>query len=95
MANSTELVSHDGYYESKKHNEPRQKLFAVMRYEKANQTDQPGWIFKTITQDQSELLKTLKTSIELPNTDNQGWVSNKEDVILVELIPTDIYVKKI
>lgn len=92
---TTSLVSHDSYYESNISNEPRQKLFAVLRFEKHGNTDEPGWIFQIITQDQTALLKSMKQSIDFPNTDGQGYTTNKKDVILVELIPTDTYIQKI
>lgn len=95
MEVDTNIHSHDAYYDKVKYNEPRQKLFAVMRYEKAGSTDRPGWIFKIITQDQAELLNIARLSVALPNTDNQSYVSNAEDVIIVEIIPSDIWVKKI
>lgn len=92
---STTNISHDSYYAANKNNEPRQKLFAVLRYEKQNSNDQPGWIIKIITQDQRDLIDTLNESISFPNTDGEGYVSNIEDNMLVEIIPTDVFVKKI
>ena len=92
---STTTISHDSYYAANKNNEPRQKLFAVLRYEKQGSSDSPGWIIKIITQDQRDLIDTLKKSISFPNTDGQGYVSNIEDNMIVEIIPTDVFVKKI
>ena len=57
---STTTISHDSYYAANKNNEPRQKLFAVLRYEKQGSSDSPGWIIKIITQDQRDLIDTLK-----------------------------------
>lgn len=95
MEISTDVKSHDTYYDSMKYSEPRQKLFAVMRYEKQSSSDSPGWIFKIITQDQAALLKSIKEAVGNPNSDGQGWVSNAEDCIVVEIIPSDMYIKKI
>ena len=95
MADNNLTTSHDEYYRDHKYNEPRQKLFAVLRFEKHSSSDEPGWIIQIITQDQAELLKSMKKAIDFPNSDGSGWVSNKEDVMLVEIIPTDIYIKKI
>lgn len=91
----TTNISHDSYYAANKNNEPRQKLFAVLRYEKHSVTDEPGWIIQIMTQDQGALIDTLTKSVSFPNTDGQGYVSNMEDNMIVEIIPTDVFVKKI
>ena len=95
ITTSTSTISHDNYYATNKNNEPRQKLFAVLRYEKHSVTDEPGWIIQIITQDQGVLIDTLTKSVSFPNTDGQGYVSNMEDNMIVEIIPTDVFVKKI
>jgi hypothetical protein len=93
MASSTVGSAHDQYfdlyYSKSTFGEPRQKMYAVMRFEKHGQTDDPGWYFKTITQDQSEIKKIVKQSIDYPSTDGMGWVSNVNDIMIAEIIPID------
>lgn len=79
----------DLYYNKKVFGEPRQKMYAIMRFEKRSVTDEAGWYFKSISQDQTELKKIAKNSIDYPATDGLGWVSNINDVMLVEIIPID------
>lgn len=86
---------YDAYYNRLTFGEPRQKIFAVLRYEKHGTSDDPGWYIKEITSDQQRLKQIAKHAIDFPASDGQGWVSNVNDIMIVEIIPTDSVIKNI
>lgn len=86
---------YDLYYNHTVFGEPRQKMWAVMRFEKHNQTDDPGWYIKKITNNQNELKVWAKQCIDFPSSDGFGWVSNINDIMIVEIIPTDTVYKTV
>lgn len=99
-SSSINMVDHnngyyDPYYNRLTFGEPRQKIFAVLRFEKHGQQDDPGWYIKEITSDQERLKKMTKHAIDFPATDGQGWVSNINDIMIVEIIPMDSVLKTI
>lgn len=100
MATTITYTNHNNGYNSLYYNhstfgEPRQRMWAVMRFEKTGASDTPGWYIKKITNDQNELKIWAKQVIDFPSTDGLGWVSNINDVMIVEIIPTDTVYKTI
>ena len=83
------------YYSRKVFGEPRQRMWAVMRFEKTSSSDTPGFYIKKMTNDQNELKVWAKQAIDYPSTDGQGWVSNIGDVMIVEILPTDTFYKTV
>lgn len=79
------------YYNRKTFGEPRQRIWAVMRYEKKNSSDQPGWYIIKTTNNQEELKYWAKQAVDYPSSDGMGWVSNVTDIMIVEILPTDTY----
>lgn len=83
------------YYSRATFGEPRQRMWAVLRYEKHSIVDDPGFYIKKVTNDQNELKIWAKEAVDHPNSDGQGWVSNIGDVMIVEILPTDTFYKTV